>query len=412
MRMMALYKNRERGFGGVAPESDRGGQQNASAFASGGPAVPPKAPRLFGFSALLQNKEEPMLQAILKYKILFAIAMIVSMGFLASGCTQKSKEKFRKKIKSVREVKRKAYMKKIGITEHMQGVNDSARIVYVAVINGKTQLHTIEPNGQNPKQITDTDGYKCRPSWNLPHTKIAFFQYPGDEPLGDKVSIEVISADGSNQRTVVANKKIKARRLRISWKPDSSVIYFQEMDFPTILYGYSVAEGKQVETLRLPKTSFMTEAHSLSPDMKFIAGAGPTKRDNVMHIGTVAVNGKMESDLMKPFEQMPYHIGTVVWNYDGHLIAFELDKIIMVMSKRFSIDFEIYPLSPQDFSAELSGPAFSPSTKYMACILEKTSEGQVGTGDQSVKSDVWIMNIDGTRQKQITYTGSCFDPHW
>jgi ribosomal protein RSM22 (predicted rRNA methylase) len=40
----ALYENRERGFGGEAPESDRGGQQNASAFASGGPSVPPKAP--------------------------------------------------------------------------------------------------------------------------------------------------------------------------------------------------------------------------------------------------------------------------------------------------------------------------------------------------------------------------------
>jgi hypothetical protein len=38
-----LSINRERGFGGEAPESDRGGQQNASAFASGGPAVPPKA---------------------------------------------------------------------------------------------------------------------------------------------------------------------------------------------------------------------------------------------------------------------------------------------------------------------------------------------------------------------------------
>ena len=43
----ALYKNRERGFGGGAPESDRRGQQNASAFASGGPAVPLKAPLLY-----------------------------------------------------------------------------------------------------------------------------------------------------------------------------------------------------------------------------------------------------------------------------------------------------------------------------------------------------------------------------
>lgn len=353
-----------------------------------------------------------MFQTILKYKFFVAIAIIAGMGFLASGCTQKAKDRFRKKIKRVREVKRKAYMKKVGITEHMQGVNDSARIVYVAIINEKTQIFTIEPNGQNPKQITDISGYKCRPSWNLPHTKIAYFQYPEDQPMGDIVSIIILNADGTDTRTLVTDKKIKARKMRISWKPDSSIIYFQEMDFPTILYGYSVETGKQMETIRLPKTSFMTEVHSLSPDMKFLAGEGPTKHDNVMHIGTIRVDGQMEADLMKPFNKVPYHLGTVIWNYDGHLIAFELDKIIMVMSKRFSLDFEVYPLSPQDFAAELSGPAFSPTTKYMACIVEKTKEGQVGTGDQLVQSDVWIMNIDGTRQKQITHTGSCFDPHW
>ena len=353
-----------------------------------------------------------MFRARLKCKYLFTIAMIVCMGFLASGCGKKIQEQFRKKIKSVSDVKRKTYMKKIGITRHMDGVDDSSRIVYVAVVNEKTQIHTIEPNGQNAKQISDTSGYKCRPSWNLPHTKIAFFQYPKDQPLGDRVSIMVVNADGTDTRTLVTDKKIKARKMRISWKPDSSVIYFQEMDFPTILYGYSVETGKPVETIRLPKTSFMTEVHSLSPDMKFLAGAGPTKYDHVIHIGTIRVDGRMEADLMKPFQKVPYHLGTVIWNYDGALIAFELDKIIIVMSKRFSINFEVYPLTPQDFAAELSGPAFSPTAKYMACIMEKTKEGQVGSGDQLVQSDVWVMNIDGTRQKQITHTGSCFDPHW
>jgi tRNA(Ile)-lysidine synthase len=43
MKTLGLSINRERGFGGEAPESEGGGQQNASAFASGGPAVPLKA---------------------------------------------------------------------------------------------------------------------------------------------------------------------------------------------------------------------------------------------------------------------------------------------------------------------------------------------------------------------------------
>jgi rifampicin phosphotransferase len=52
----ALYNNRERGFGGAAPESDRGGQQNASAFASGGPTVPPKAPLKDGMNKQKTSK--------------------------------------------------------------------------------------------------------------------------------------------------------------------------------------------------------------------------------------------------------------------------------------------------------------------------------------------------------------------
>jgi protoporphyrinogen oxidase len=68
-----LSINRERGFGGEAPESDRGGQQNASAFASGGPdpegntvrlsppvgAVPPKA-------QLLESKSVKKTKAVVK----------------------------------------------------------------------------------------------------------------------------------------------------------------------------------------------------------------------------------------------------------------------------------------------------------------------------------------------------------
>jgi len=352
-----------------------------------------------------------MLQWIRVRKHIGVIALVFCFNILLAGCTQTSGA-FKKRLKKVREIKRQAYLKRTGIAQQMEGVDDNARIVFVAIVDGKAQIHTIQPDGENILQLTNDPGYKCRPAWNLSHTMIAYFRYPEDQPIGDKVSIVVMNADGSEARAVVTDKKIKARKMRISWKPDSSVFYVQELDFPTILYGYDVKTGVQVETIRLPRNSFMTEVHSISPDMRYLAGAGPSKHDNVMHIGTIRRDGKMETDLMKPFQQVPYHLGTVVWSYDGSLVAFELDKIIMVMSKRFSIDFEVYPLTPQDFAAELSGPAFSPTAKFMACIMEKTSEGNVGSGDQTVSSDVWVMNIDGTRQRQITHTGSCFDPHW
>ncbi|MBN1594945.1 hypothetical protein JW933_03370 [candidate division FCPU426 bacterium] len=348
-----------------------------------------------------------------KYATVIMVALLMCWGgvFIA-GC-QPGQGGFRDRMRTVRKAKRQQMMKKLGIAKHLEGVDDASRIVFVAMVNGQAQIHTIQPDGEGQKQVTDTPGYKCRPAWNLPHDKIAFFQYHDSQPMGDVVSVMAVNADGSHLHAVVKEKRIKAGKMRISWKPDSSVVYFQEMDFPTILYGYEVETGRQVETIRLPKNSFMTEVHSLSPDMFFLAGAGPSENDNVMHIGTIRRDGTMETDLMKPFQQqVSYHLGAVVWNYDGSLVAFEVDKIIIVMSKRFSIDFEVHSLTPQDFSAELSGPAFSPTAKYMACIMEKAREGSVGSGDQMVASDVYVMNIDGTGQRQITHTGSCFDPHW
>lgn len=341
---------------------------------------------------------------------LYILVVMFATSFVAS-CVQQPGN-FRKRLSKVREKKRELYMKQSGMSQHLENVDDTALIVFVSMVDDKTQIHTITPAGENMKQLTDTPEYKCRPAWNLEHDKIAFFQYDSDSPIGNKISIMTMSADGSQIKVVAKDKKIKARDLRLSWKPDSSVLYVQEVDFPTILYGYDVETGLQKETIRMPKNSFMTEVHSISPDMQYLAGLGPSKHDNVMHIGNIRKDGKLETDLMKPFNQIPYHLGTVVWAYDSHLVAFELDKIIMVMSKRFSLDFEAYPLTPQDFAAELSGPAFSPSGKLMACIMEKVSEGNVGSGDQEVASDVWVMNVDGSRQKKITNTGSCFDPHW
>ncbi|MCD4813074.1 hypothetical protein K8S19_05225 [bacterium] len=338
------------------------------------------------------------------------LVMILVAGFAVS-CVQQTGS-FKKRLSKVREKKRELSMKQSGMSKYLEGIDDTALIVFVSVVDDYTQIHTITPAGEDMKQLTDTLEYKCRPVWNLEHTKIAFFQYDSDSPIGDKIALIAMNADGTEIKSVAKDKKIKARDMRLSWKPDSSVLYVQEKDFPTILYGYDVQTGLQRETIRLPKNSFMTEVHSLSPDMQYLAGSGPSKHDNVSHIGNIRKDGKLETDLMKPFNQVPYHLGTVVWAYDSHLVAFELDKIIMVMSKRFSLDFEAYPLTPQDFAAELSGPAFSPSGKKMACIMEKVSEGNVGSGDQEVSSDVWVMNLDGTRQRKITKTGSCFDPHW
>lgn len=343
---------------------------------------------------------------------LFLGWVLASLAWTVSGCGGGQKATLADSMKHARAIKRQALLQQSGLSKYLAGVDDTARLLYVAMADGQAQIHSVQPDGTGVTQLTREPGYKTKPVWNLPHTQIAFYQYPDDRPLGDTVSIMVMQADGSGLRAVVSGKRIDARRLRAVWKPDSTVLFVQERDFPTILYGYDVATGQQAETIRLPKSSFLTEVHSISPDMTFLGGTGPAKQDNVMHVGTVKRDGKPETDLMRPFQKGSYQLGTVVWSYDGQLVAFEVDKIIIVMSKVFSLGFEAYTITPQDFSGELSNPSFSPSGAQVACIMGVTHEGQVGSGDQSVSTDVWVMNVNGTRQRRLTQDGTCFDPAW
>lgn len=291
-------------------------------------------------------------------------------------------------------------------------VDDTARIVYAAMSNGQSQIFTVQPDGERSVQITMDPGYKCKPMWSPDHRYIACFRYANDRPVGDEVSIMLMEANGARARDVVRRLKINRESARLSWKPDGRRIYVQEKDFPTILFGYSALSGKQAETVRLPKQSFLQVAHTLSPNLEMLAGAGRDPKSGIMHIGTVFRNGRSDTDLMQPFSKAPYHTGTVVWSYDSRLVAFELDNLIIVMSSSFGPDFKAYPLTPMETNVQLSEPAFSPTGKYIACIMEKTREEQMGLGNKEVSSDVWIMNVDGSQQRQLTHSGTCFDPHW
>lgn len=343
-------------------------------------------------------------------KLNYLYQMIFLSILFLTGC-QIDPETMRK-IENIQAQHQQKMRTMNAVQSNRAGIDDSAAVVYVDMINNNAQIATVSPDGKDSKLLTSDVGYKSRPAWSQDHKKIAFFHYESDRPIDQYVSVTVINADGTGQHEVVNKKKIDTKKARISWHPDGEMIYIQEQDFPAILFGYNVNDGKQVDTIRLPKQTFMTELHTISPNMQFMAGAGPSKQDGIWHIGTIRKDGKKETDLMKPFNNVSYHIGTVVWAYSSDMVAFELDKIIMVMSSSMRIDFKFYQITPQDFNAELSQPAISPSGQKIIAVMEKTQEGHRGSGDAEVISNLWIMNIDGTKQSQLTQSGTAFDPHW
>jgi len=294
----------------------------------------------------------------------------------------------------------------------MQDVDDTARIVYAAMVNDVAQVFSVQPDGERSIQLTMDAKYKCRPVWSLDHKQIAFFRYESDRPVGEFVDLMVMNANGSDVRVVKPRLKVDPRATRPSWNLDGKILYVQEKDFPSVLFGYALADGQQTDTVRLPKKTFLTQVNSLSPDSAWIAGSGKDPVSGLLHIGTVRRQDGKDTDLMKPFSKMPLHIGEVVWSYDSQYVAFEVDKFIIVMSSYYRAGFRAKPLMPMDMNAELSAPAFSPSGQYLACITQKTKEGVLGAGDQEVRSDIWVMSVDGKQPHQITDSGTCFDPHW
>ncbi len=341
----------------------------------------------------------------------FLTASLPFMLLLAlAGCQLDPDTK--QKIAALQAQYKHQLQEKNKVRQDINQLDDKAPIVYVDMVGDRAQLFLINKDGRQRRQLTSVPGYKCRPSWSLDHRHIAFFHYQSNRPLDDYVDIAVVDADGSNLRNVVKHKKIDTKKIRISWHPQGHTLYVQEKDFPAMLFGYSVETGQQVDTVRLPKHSFMTEVHTISPNFELLAGEGPSKQDGIMHIGTIRKDGRHETDLMRPFKKISYHLGTVVWSYHSDLVAFELDNIVMVMSSSFRLDFKAYVITPQDFDAQISQPAISPTGKYLAAVMEQTEEGHRGSGDTEVISNIWVMNIDGTKQVQLTHSGTCFDPHW
>jgi hypothetical protein len=293
------------------------------------------------------------------------------------------------------------------------GLDDSARIVYAAMIDNHAQIFSVQPDGERSIQLTAGPQYKCRPVWSPSHKRIAYFRFSGDRPVGDWVDLEIMNENGSEPHTLLTQRKVDLERTRASWSADETVIYLHELDFPTVLFGYAVADGHQVETVRLPKPTFLTQAHSVSPDGRWIAGAGPDPASGQMHIGLAARDGRQELDLLKPLRTpQAMSTGTVVWSYNSTLVAFELDNLILVARADSRQGYRVLPLEPQEVNAEITSPAFSPSGNKIACIQSKTKEGVVGTGDKETRTDVWVMRLDKTHPRQITQAGTCFDPHW
>lgn len=292
---------------------------------------------------------------------------------------------------------------------------DQAPIVYVRIEGGRTQLRILDPAGKREKILAQEPGYKCCPAWSRDHKALAYLRYASDHPASNSpASLVVLRRDSAGPREIVRGRNVDPHKLRLTWSLDNRRVYLVEHDFPTLMTGYSAATGKAEEIIRLPKSSFLTQIQTLSPDQKTLAGVGPAPNqpERLIHLGTIGRDGRNALDLMQYFGKVPLFVGTAVWSYDGQWLAVELDTVVLVISSTYSTHFRAYPLMSQEMMGQLTTPAFSPTGEWVVCVLEIRGEGQLGSGEEEVKSDLWLASRTGSVYRRLTENGASFDPAW
>jgi Tol biopolymer transport system component len=288
----------------------------------------------------------------------------------------------------------------------------ASALAYCELQGDVPQVQLMELPTKKSRPLTQDPDYKCRPSWSPDNNLLAYFANPGDRPNRDAVEVRVWDKSADRSHAVATGQAIDILKARISWDPDSRRVYLPLRAAPMEWACFDAHTGAPGEPIRLPKNSFLTEAHTLAPNAAYLAGAGPEPKTRVMHIATVRRDGNQQSDLMAPFNESDLALGTAIWSRDSQWVAFEMDTIIMIMSSTYRLNFTAKPLIPYELTSRLTYPSFSPDGEWMACTAEKSGEGRMGSGDTVVTTDIWLMRRDGKKNIQITHSGNAYDPAW
>lgn len=189
----------------------------------------------------------------------------------------------------------------------------TGRMAFHSDRTGELDIWTMNADGSDLRQLTDTPGRDLEPDWS-PDGQTIVYSSARDNP--NSVQLYLMDADGGNQRPVMAFSP--ADHLGARWSPDGSAILF-----------YSNAEGNmEIFTVRAnglgllnvsqnPANDFMPD---WSPDGRRIIFV--SDRDNNRELYVMDADGSNQVRLTDSFidELRPR------WSPDGRQIVFQRDN--------------------------------------------------------------------------------------
>ncbi len=273
---------------------------------------------------------------------------------------------------------------------------DSKRLAFSSITfrNDRLSIWTATIDGKEQKQLTQSKGPDIitdnTPFWSPDGTKIIFIRRAfsvtpeGKEELEEKFdkgilpsqALWIMNSDGSEQKVLVS--KVSSF-LDVAWAPNSKEVFFDHDDNLWVVNIDNQKQKQLTTDLKGPK------GITLSPDGKKIAFRSFSSEA----IGQRAL-WIMKSDGSERRELIANkYVGFPAWSPDGKEIIFSASynedksgfwKINLVTGQKKQLTSEEYYLFPR--------LAWTPDGKKIIFVRRKNKT-------------VWIMNSDGTDQKQI-----------
>jgi len=261
--------------------------------------------------------------------------------------------------------------------------NVPGKVVFYAMRSGTySYLYVSNAFGFPQNKLSDKTDWDVSPAWSPDNQKIA---YECQSPILESSvrGICVVNADGTNRKQITFVDT--GRHMDPVWSPDGQQIAFE--------WGSDIFTVKlsDISPMQLTKTSETDWEPTWSPDSKKIAFA--SERDGNSEIYAMNSDGSEQVNLTQNSadDYLP------VWSKDGQYIFFISDRsgndeiFRLTNSTQEIVNITSSPENDYDFS-------ISPDGRKIAFVRE---------------NDVYVMNLDGTQQKRLTYfKGYDGQPTW
>jgi Tol biopolymer transport system component len=272
---------------------------------------------------------------------------------------------------------------------------DRRQIAFASDRTGTSQIYLLSIDDFSLAQLTDYPDGAVSPAWSPDGGQIAFVE---PDPEGEVILITESQVGGETSRLPVDVAGVDS----LDWAPNANVIAFSaqsdgqgdQRDIFTFDIGVKLL-------VNLTNQAGNDDNPAWAPSGERLAFQ--TDRDGNDNIYVMQASGALQTPLtVDPGSDVEPH-----WSSDGRLIAFSSDRggeyDIHVMTESGA---DQSPLAP--FEAEDRGPRWPPAT------APSVNELAIAAGVVSESRDIYIVGAAGTRQSQITASGTSDDtmPDW